>query len=312
MRGLLNTPRGLALDTSDNVWVAEDVSTTAGVILEYASGTVNSYNAPTGDTGLYNLAVDGNNNVFVTLANQKLLKLPAGSTSGAAAVEYATSGIGGAAQCLAIDANEAIYISAASTSNGVTKVVPGTNPDLAASSTITKTLTMVSPFGVAIDANGVVWTADRALYSSGLTGNYITQVTTSGNSAAVGNTGAGNGIGDGGISDPQFIAVDGANHLWVSNFGTTSTGVMDGGMTVSEFDAATRTAITNTTGYVHTFSAPRDITVDQSGNVWVGSENSNANQIESSVALTEIVGAGAPTYGSKSLAAANNKIGQKP
>jgi secreted PhoX family phosphatase len=98
------------------------------------------------------------------------------------------------------------------------------------------------------------------------------------------------------LNDASYLAIDGNNSLWVANLGGITTGTSPNTTTtygVSQFanngNATAATALSPaTTGYVHTMSAPNDIAIDGSGNVWV--VNGGAVNY-----VTEIVGAATPT-----------------
>ena len=85
----------------------------------------------------------------------------------------------------------------------------------------------------------------------------------------------------GGLNNPQAIALDGAQSVWVAN------GV---GSSLTAFDSAGN-VLTPSSGYVkpsNFLAGQRSIFVDASGNVWLGVSNGQT--------VTEVVGAAVPVY----------------
>jgi hypothetical protein len=157
--------------------------------------------------------------------------------------------------------------------------------------------------GVAVDALNNLWlvnssTEQGSTTSPGTTGalNTVTYgVRTIASSKAIISTAASTGsvssaAGAGGLSNPQYVAVDGANNAWISNFTAPS---------VSEFSisnvGATGMAInalSGTSGYTHsetnsTINGGEGIAIDLSGNVWVANYGGSKY-------VTVLVGAATP------------------
>ena len=146
-----------------------------------------------------------------------------------------------------------------STANGLALVVRSTS----LSATV---FTAVNPTGgTGTQANVTGLTA---------TGTQSTETITTGSIAAgTGSTAAG------GIDDPASISIDGGGFVWIGN-ATTASGTTGG---ISEFTPSGTTAISPTLGTavasVEGFNADgstgvQDVTIDLSGNIWTGSNNS--------------------------------------
>jgi hypothetical protein len=134
----------------------------------------------------------------------------------------------------------------------------------------------------AVDRFGDVWIASvGALSEFSQTGTPISTST---------------GFTGGGLSDAIFLAVDGADNIWLTNQGSQVTEFSDTGAPISP-----------ATGYEGggPFSTEGEgIAVDSSGNVWVANQDT--------FMLTELVGAAAPVVTPWATAVKNQKLGQRP
>ena len=181
----LGTPRGIAIDTSNNVWVVNNAAVTAGsekLEWEYtAGGGMNSYNYTSG--GLYGVAIDGNNNVFFTTASSnKLAKIAAGTASGTTIAAIANTGSN--AEALAIDPDSGVWASNfGGSSVSYFKATCSTTCTYPSNATSTAA-SVASAFGIAIDKNGIPWVANSAASGE------VTKVDlVNGNSTSAGGTG---------------------------------------------------------------------------------------------------------------------------
>jgi len=188
----LNTPRGVAVDTSGNIYVADTGSNrirriTSGGVISTAAGTgTNSYSGDGGAatsatiSGPYDLAVDGSGCVYLAdTGNNRIRKFClAGSISTVAGTGTASySGDGGAATAAAV--------------NG--------------------------PTGVAVDTAGVLYICDKG-------NNRVRKVIPTGTITTIAGTGVGTSTGDGGaatsatLNSPRSLTTS-SNHLYVSEQG---------------------------------------------------------------------------------------------
>ncbi len=303
--GALNSPWGVAVDASGNVWVANRGSATVskfspvGAVLSGTNGyTGGGVNAPIG------IAIDGSGNAWTAnYGNSSVSEL---NSSG---VPQSGSGFTGGGVSspygIAIDASSHVWIS-----NSSTALSEFSNSGSPISSSGYTGGGVNASYGVAIDSSGNVWTANNGANSlsefnssgvaqsgpTGFTGGGVNQPeavavdgfgnvwSTSGsnnslielNSSGVALS-VGSGFTGGGLSAPRGVAVDGSGNLWVAN---------DIGNDVSEFNSS-GAAITGSGGYQGGgLDAPFGIAIDGSGNVWLTSYSGNR--------LTQFVGAATP------------------
>ncbi|MEI9979861.1 MAG: hypothetical protein WDN23_12860 [Edaphobacter sp.] len=105
------------------------------------------------------------------------------------------------------------------------------------------------------------------------------------------------------VADPQAVAIDGANRLWVASAGGISCGGGGNGSTqppnVSLIDTLQGYAFADQS----LSNGPQFLAVDGSGNLWVLLNNNT---------VTEFVGVAAPAVTPLASAVKNNKLGAKP
>ena len=296
--GGLATPTGIALDASNNAWVA---NAGGNAITEVQAGGVagapQSYTATTGTfVGPEGIAVDSLGNVWVanTGANN-VVELSAGVVS-----KTITSGISGPLS-VAFDTSNNVWVTNFDSSS-VAAFSNSTGNPLSGSP---YTNTAVSaPTGLSIDANNNVWVASsgtgtvakfnasgvyQASYTDGLlvapgalaydptTGNTYAAATGISAITALTSTGAGSTLSAAGTVAPLGVATDGAGNVWTA-------GATTGG-TLSEFSSA-GTLLTPAAG-IASLNAPAALAIDASGNLWTADSGDST--------VTEIVGIAAPT-----------------
>lgn len=324
-----SSPRNLAIDTNNNVWVT--TSTSAAYVFEYfpTSGTSSSYGA---GKSSYGLAIDGNNNVFVgsasTSSHFELYEFPGGNILDL--IEYPiagpTPGVTGGdgnnsfvlPQYMAFDTSGNLWMSNGSATSATTKnevvQLSKIDPSACLGSSITypcalstgPTLntftaynqgTMAAPFGLAAGANNSMW-----LVNSSSGANSLTDLSLSG-ATVNGGTNYGNNTS---LTSPRFVAVDGAGNTWTTNKTSSSPG------TVTEMSSTgtVLSPITTPIGFQHAgLASALGITIDASGNVWVADNVTSGTDANT---VFEIVGSAAPTVTPIALSLKNNKVGQKP
>jgi sugar lactone lactonase YvrE len=228
-----NSPWGLAIDGSRNVYVADSYNnlirkiTPSGIVSTLAgSGKSGNANNSTDTLASFNIprgvAVDASGNIYVADAGNNLIRKIA--HSGGVSTLAGSGSIGSA--------------------NGTGTVASFNNP-----------------IGIAVDASGNVYVADA--YN-----NLIRKITPAGlvtTLAGSGNAGAINGIGTAAsFSHPVALALDASENVYVADLQNnfirkiTSTG------TVSTFAGPGLT-----TGTAVTLNNPGGITLDTSGNVYI-------------------------------------------
>jgi ATP-dependent protease HslVU (ClpYQ) peptidase subunit len=279
-------PTGIAVDDSGNVYVA-DVSnhkirkiTPAGVVTTFAgssagfadgTGTAAQFNNPA------NVALDASGNVYVVdSGNSKIRKItPEGvvSTFAGSSAGFA-DGTGTSAQFsnpqgITIDASGNVYI--ADTSNQkIRKITPtGVVTTFAGSDygDVDGTGTSAQfkyPYGVAVDASGNVYVADRSNHK-------IRKITPAGvvSTFAGSSSGFANGTGTAAqFKYPHGIAVDASGNVYVADTNNQKIRKITPIGDVSTFAGSTA-GYADGTGTSAQFSSPQGITIDASGNVYV-------------------------------------------
>lgn len=238
-----------------------------------ATGTTASFNNP------QKVAVDAAGNAYVAdRSNHKIRKItPTGvvSTFAGSGTAGSTDGTGTAASFnnpygVAVDANGNVYVADAS-NHKIRKITPaGVVSTFAGSGTSGNTegtgtaATFSSPYGVAVDANGNVYVADRS-------NNKIRKITSEG----VVSTFAGSGtLGDAdsfygpsaSFRYPVDIAVDADGNVYVADNQNSRIRKITPTGGVSKLSNSSNAAVS--------FSYPNGVTVDAGGNVYVSEGNS--------------------------------------
>jgi len=251
-----NTPSGVAVDGSGNVYVADSVNNTirkltpAGVVTTLA-GTAGAAGSTDG-TGVsarfnqpFGIAVDGSGNVYVSdRTNCTIRKVtPAGvvtTLAGTAGVQNFNDGTGGAAaffepEGIAVDGNGNVYV-ADSGNELIRKVTPAG---------VVTTLAGLPPIvqGTSISANpGSV-------------------------------DGTGNAAG---FNNPSGIAVDGNGNVYVADTSNdTIRKITPAGVVTTLAGTVGAAGNTDGAGAAARFNVPSGVVVDGSGNVYVADSSNN-------------------------------------
>jgi sugar lactone lactonase YvrE len=289
-------PIGVAVDANGNVYVADSAShtirkiTSAGVVTTLAgtAGQSGSTDA-TGAAARFNFpsgaAVDANGNVYVAdRYNNTVRKITSAGVvttlAGTAGQSGFTDATGGAARFyepigIAIDANGNVYVAdnrsntiRKITSAGVVTTLAGTGGQSGSTDATGAAARFRAPFGVAVDANGNVYVADRlndTIRKITSAGVVTTLAGTAGQSGSTDGTGA-----DARFNDPIGIAVDDYGNVYVADFGNhivrkiTSPGVV-----TTLAGTAGQSGSTDATGAAARFYFPSGAAVDAHGNVYV-------------------------------------------
>ncbi len=290
-----DNPRNLAIDTNNNIW--STTSSGSGYIFEYtpSNGTIATF---AGNKASYGIAIDGNNDVFVseesgTAPPNSYLEFTNGVLAATNEVEFADEVSVLQPEYLAIDTSGNLWATEGSVNTAETQLqqVTGITAGVAACTSYPCTITGVTyntvttgstdePYGLAADNNSM-WVAN-------VSGNSVTDFALSGATITASN----NYAPTGGFKAPSYVAVDGAQNIWVAN---KNTGTAPLGGTVSEISSAgvllSETPISPATsplGFVHVgLSSGQGIGVDPSGNVWIANNSTTAG-------VEEIVGAATP------------------
>lgn len=306
---LLNTPDGVAVDSSGNVYVAEygnndirkitplgAVSLFAGsstAVAGHADGTGSaaSFNNPTG------VAVDSSGNVYVAdESNNEIRKITPGgdvSTFAGSTTKGIGDGTGAGAHFhfpngIAIDSSGNLWVTD-SGNNEIRKITtPGavvTTPYGSVTGVPGRTnasgnsATFNTPSAIAVDSSGNLYVADRG-------NNEIRKIDTTSNMVSLfagssgGTAGSGNNaVGTSATFDaPSGIAIDSSGNLYVSDTNNFEIRMIvpTGTNAVSTYAGATSAGYVNDVSGKARFNYPFGIAVDSYGNLYIGDSANNS------------------------------------
>jgi len=291
--GGIYVPIAIAIDPSGYVWVANGNSTLSKLNDMGTADTSSPFSGGGLSTEESGMAIDGSGNVWVTNNGSpgSVSEFNARGIAQSPSTGY-TDGMADPS-VLAIDGsgNVWIYNQRPEIGNGEYYYVKLNN----ASGSLTVGVSgsyQFNPPQLAIDKSGNVWSAESA-------GGQVFKIPANYRGSA--------GTQPGGypdtslnkpIGDPQGIAFDGSNRLWVANAGQSGNSISPN---LSLFDPSSSDVF----DYVNTdFSnGPSSVAVDASGNVWVLLGNNT---------VTEYVGVATPVVTPLSVGVKNSKLGTKP
>jgi hypothetical protein len=217
--GQLSLPWGIAIDSNDNVWIADGNpnTTTFGYdITEYNSAGSNYANSPYSNGGLdnpVNIAIDTSNNVWIANGSGSISEFSSagspispdstGYTGGG--LESNSDGTGG----IAIDASGNVW--SGNLNSGGSPVIGELNSSgTAVNSSGYTSAGLEDPSSMAIDGAGNVW-VDNTL------GNALVEFNSTGTALGP----AGGYIGSGLYTVSPVVAgmaIDGSGNIWISNY----------------------------------------------------------------------------------------------
>lgn len=324
----LNSPKGVAVDSSGNIYIADtsnhrirkidtsgNISTIAGTGTgtfggDNAAATAARVNSPQG------VAVDTAGNVYIAdTSNNRVRKI---DTSGTIST-VAGNGTGGyladnvsatstrinAPRGVAVDSLGNIYI-ADTSNNRIRKVASGTITTFAGTGTASfsgdggaaTSATIRAPQALTLDSAGNLYIADT-------TNHRIRKVNTSGTITTIGGSGSAGYSGDGGaatsakVSSPAGIAVDSSGNVYVGDTGNLRLRKIDTSGNISTA-AGTGSATYGGDGGLATnaqFTNPQQIVFDGAGNIYVSDSGTHrVRKIDTSGVVTTIAGTGAAGY----------------
>ena len=315
---VFNGPTGIALDSSDNAYVADTGNNTireisvAGVVTTLAGTAPNSgdvdgtgasaqFNAPAG------VATDSSGNTYVAdTGNSTIREInPAGVVTTLAGMAGTTGSIddtGLAAQfsapsAVAVDSANNIYV--ADTGNntirkisagGVVTTLAGTAGITGSADGTGAAASFSSPTGVAADSAGNVYVADSAnntVRKITPAGVVTTLAGTSGTSGSVDGTGAAARF-----NGPADITVDATGNVYVTDMNNdTVRKITSAGVVSTLAGTAGTLGSADGTGIAAQFSAPAGITTDVSGNIFVADMNNDTiRKITAAGVVSTVVG----------------------
>jgi len=206
--GTLNSPSGIALDASGDVWVSD---TGNNRVVEFsASGTDIGGFTPSGSYALNGptaIAVNAAGDVFVAdTGDNRVVEFTATGTELNVFGAAGGSGALNAPSGVAVNASGQVLVS----DTGNNRVAEFTASGAYSTSFNSK---MGSPTGITVDASGDIWVADSGLADAGpdavmeynSAGTWLTTL------------GSGETSVKGGLSDPSDVALDGSGHAFVAD-----------------------------------------------------------------------------------------------
>lgn len=167
---------------------------------------------------------------------------------------------------IAVDAEGNVYATDNAV-NYITKITATGFTSAIGGSIATPNVALNNPWGVAVDLNGNIWVTNSTSGKEALTeldssGNFLAQATPT---SSGGTTNGGMTVG----SSPAYIAIDGNNNVWFTNFTATLQ------TSVSKFSNSA-VAISPSAGYFGALTTKSDkafgIAIDASNNAWVTSQ----------------------------------------
>jgi hypothetical protein len=295
-----NSPNGVAVDSSGNVYVADTYNhvirkiTSTGVVTTLAgtagsSGSVNGTGSAARFKNPYGVTVDSSGSVYVSDSGNYTIRrvTSAGvvtTMAGTAGLTGSANGTGGAARFynplnVTVDGAGNVYVGDAGnhlirkvTSSGVVTTLAGTAGSIGSIDGTGSAARFYYPTGVAVDSTGNIWVADRD-------NNTIRKVTSAGlvstfagtAGSSLGNIGSTDGTGSAArFSSPQGVAVDSAGNVYVADYNNhTIRKVTPAGVVNTLAGSAGLTGSTNGTGSAARFSSPSSVAVDSVGNLYV-------------------------------------------
>jgi streptogramin lyase len=321
-----NQPRGLAIDASGNIYVADSGNnkirkiTSAGVVSTLAGTGSQGSNDGVGSSATfdepYGVAVDTAGNVYVAdTDNNKIRKISTSgdvSTLAGSGSSGNTNGVGTAASFnqprgLAVDTAGNVYV-ADYGNDKIRKITPS-----GAVSTFAG-FYLFAPHGLAIDASGNIYVVDS---------DKIRKISPSGDVSTLAGVifyGSKDKDGDGlnaSFNEPYGVAVDASGNLYVADTNNHKIRKIVFTQTISCEDVSTfagtgGTGDANGAGASATFHFPAGLVVDASDNIYVADSNSNKiRKISPSGDVSTFAGSGSQgdTDGVSSSASFRNPYG---
>ena len=318
-----NFPTGVAADSAGNVYVADSRNHTirkisaGGAVTTLAGspgrpGAADGVGSAASFNGPWEVAVDGASNVYVAdSGNDTIRKISAAGVvttlAGSPGTRGSADGVGSAALFdtptgIAIDGAGNVYVGDGAnhivrkvTAAGVVTTVAGA-PGVDGSADGTgSAASFSSPVGVASEAAGVVYVADR-------NNSAIRKVTTAGVVTTIAGAAEVKGSADGTGSAASFnrtfgIAVDAANNLYVSDVNnSTIRKITAGGVVTTLAGNPGLSGSADGFGRAANFASPRGVATDAAGNIYVADfSNNTIRKITPGAFVTTL--AGSPVIG---------------
>ena len=315
---LFNAPSGVAMDSAQNLYVADTLNNTVRKISP--TGTVTTLAGLAGRTSSvdgtgtaarfqdpYAVAVDGLGNLFVADAtDHSIRKISSAGVvttfAGTGGSFGSTDGTGTAARFkapLGIAADSAGNVYVADTGNaivrkitaaGVVTTLAGSAGQSGSTDGTGTAARFMGPYGVTVDSSGTVYVVESSAVVRKITaaGVVTTVAGTSGTNGFTNATGTAARF-----SVPFDIAVDGAGTLYVSDHGNHAVRKITAAGVVTTLAGSGSAGNTNATGTAASFRFPSGIAADSAGNVYLAdTDNQIIRKITATGETTTLAGSG--------------------
>jgi len=310
--------------TSSNTVITQNAPSVSTWVGSGTTGAVDgtktqaSFNFPTGiamDMSGFLFVADKQNNIVRIISPQGIVNTIAGiAVAGFSNAKDSVKFNGPAG--LAVDASGNVYI--ADQNNSLIRLV-NTQGTVTTFAGTTGTAGLVNgtgaaalfngPTGIATDISGNVYVADngnnviRKITSKGV----VTTLAGSGNRGALDGTGAAASF-----NQPQALTVDGIGNVYVADKGNNLIRKITPDGVVTTIAGTGTAGSANGVGTAASFNGPAGITIDASGNLYIGDSNNNLiRKIAANGTVSTLAGTGSAGAGNGGLTAAtfNNPQG---
>lgn len=290
---------GGVVDDRSNVWTGGSSNN----IYRYNPVTLATLTFPTTAPPLAIIA-DGSDNIyFSTAAGTSVYMITAAAITSTAVTPIQISSVVGTANRLFFDNSPGGALWATSGSTFVSRISTAGSGQNFLNGYITVPFTTNGPtYGISTDGFNTGTSANDVFISSQSPSNSVTKLTGNGTSYTVA-SGWPTSPGVAGVNSPTSLVIDGVQNSWIAN---NAVNTVSGNFGISETattplslspDGTSAGGFQKATPYL---GAGRAVVVDQSGNVWVGSDNASS--------VTEIVGAGVPVYQPYAIGLTNGRF----